>query len=336
MSRRAIHLGGLFGLVWGLLFPLHRAEAQKIPIGLEFVNSRASALWVAQEEGFFAREGIDVEVIPLRGGTVGVQAMTAGQIQLSFSATAASIPAIAAGMDIVELMNLEPVLAYLVIARKEIKAPADLKGKRFAVSGLGLSNSSLGARIALKQFGLDPARDRIGLTPMGNETERVLAIVSGTVAGTVLAPEFAAKAELAGARILADLRTLGIPWAGSNLVTTRRYLQANRETVDRVLRAVLRAIAFIRDPQSKPAVLRIFRAKLRLEEAVLEQTYRDLLTYYLVPKPSPKLDAIRFMIREASDFIPQIAKLRPEEVATLEPLKALDQSGWIDSLYRTR
>lgn len=335
MRRIAIHLSVVFGLACGVLCPLHTAEAQKIQVGLEFINSRASALWLAQEQGFFAKEGVEAEVVPIRGGTAGAQAITSGQIQLSFSATAAAIPAIAAGADIVELMNFEPVVAYLFLTSKEIKAPGELRGKRIGVSGLGLSNSSLAARIALKQFGLDPARDRIAFTAMGSETERVLAIVSGTVAATVLGPEFGTKAEQAGIRVLADLRTLGIPWAGSNLATTRRYLQANRESVDRFLRAILRTIAFIRDPENKPAVLHVFREKLKLEEGALDQTYRDLLTYYFAKKPYPKLASIRFMIREASAFFPQVGKLRPEEVATLEPLRALDQSGWIDGLYRT-
>jgi ABC-type nitrate/sulfonate/bicarbonate transport system substrate-binding protein len=246
---------------------------------------------------------------------------------------AAILPAIAAGADIVELMNFEPVPAYFVVAGKEIKTAGDLKGKRFGVSGQGLSNSSLAARIALKQLGLDPARDRIVLTALGNESERVLAIMAGTVAATVLAPEFRSRAEQAGVHVLADLRTSGIPWAGSDLATTRRYLQASGDKVDRFLRAILRAIAFIRDPQNKPAVLRLFREKLKVEEAALEQTYRDVLTYYLVARPYPRPDAIRFMIRESAEIVPQIGKLTPEEVAVPEPLRALDQSGFIDALY---
>ncbi len=100
------------GLGWGSLLPFP-AEAQWIQVGLEFINSRASVLWLAQEKGFFTKEGIEVEVISIRGGTAGAQAITSGQVQFSLSAIAATIPAIAAGSDIVELMNLEPVPAYL-------------------------------------------------------------------------------------------------------------------------------------------------------------------------------------------------------------------------------
>ncbi len=301
------------GVGWGLPSPLRAAEIQRVQVGLEFINSRASVLWLGQKQGFFAKEGIEVDVIAIRGGTVGAQAITSGQVQFSLSATAASIPAIAAGSDIVELMNFEPVVGYLLVGSKEIRTPTELMGKRVGVSGLGLSNSSLAARIALRHFGLDPTRDRIALVATGTETERVLAIVSGSVAATVLGPEFRTKAEQAGTQVLADLRTLGIAWAGSNLVTTRRYLHANPEISERVLKALLRAIAFIRDPQNKPAVFGIFKEKLRY----------------------PKLESIQFMVREAAAFLPQIGRLKAEEVALLEPLKALDQSGWIDSLYRT-
>src|SRR3990172_308209 len=194
--RRGAMVLGLVLVGWGVL-STGAAEAQKIQIGLEFINSRSSVLWVCQEQGFFSKEGLDVEVIPIRGGTAGVQAITSGQIQFSLSATAAIIPAIAAGSDVVELANIEPVAAYLLVVSKGIKSPAELRGKRFGVSGLGLSNSSLGARLALKHFGLDPTRDQIALTAVGTETERVLAVVSGAVAGTVLAPELQSKAEQA-------------------------------------------------------------------------------------------------------------------------------------------
>ncbi len=335
MRRVGIALSVLLGLGWGLVGVPRAAEAQRIQVGLEFINSRASALWLAQEQGFFAKEGIEVEVIPIRGGTAGAQAITSGQVQFSLSATAAIVAAIAAGADIVEVMNFEPVVAYLLVGSKAIKTPAELRGKRVGVSGLGLSNSSLGMRLALKHFGLDPTRDQIALVAIGTETERVLAIVSGTVAATVLGPEFRTKAEQAGTQVLADLRTLRIPWAGSNLVTTRRYLQTNRDITERVLRALLRTIAFIRDPQNKTAVFGALKAKLKVEDADAEQAYRDLLTYYLVPKPYPNLDSIQFILREAAAFLPQLGKLKAEEVAALEPLRALDQSGWIDSLYPT-
>jgi hypothetical protein len=81
-------------------------------------------------------------------------------------------------------------------------------------------------------------------------------------------------------------------------------------------------------------VLKAFKEKLKLEDAVSEQVYRDLITYFALPKPYPKLESIQFLINEASNFLPQIGKLKAEEVAALEPLKALDQSGWIDNLYR--
>ncbi len=333
MRRIAFALSVVLG--WGLPHPVHAAEAQRIKIGLDFVNSRAAVLWICQEQGLCAKEGIEAEVIRIRGGTAAAQAVTSGQIQLSLSGTISSFPAIAAGSDIVELMNFEPVVSYLLVGNKEITSPAELKGKLIGVSGLGLSSSSLAVRLALKHFGLDPTRDQITLVATGNQTERVMAVVSGNVAATVLAEEFQTKAEQSGTHVLVDLRTLGIPWAGSNLVTTRRYLQTHRDTVDRVMKAFLRSIAFIRDPQNKLVVLGVLKEKLKLEGGISEEVYRDLLRYYLVPKPYPNLASIQSVLREAATFVPQVSKLKAEEVAALEPLKALDQSGWIDSLYRT-
>jgi hypothetical protein len=66
--------------------------------------------------------------------------------------------------------------------------------------------------VGLKHLGLDPDRDKITLVAAGTEPERLAGLASGSLAGTVIAPEFRSRMESLGLNVLADLRTMTIPW----------------------------------------------------------------------------------------------------------------------------
>ena len=135
------------------------AQTTKVTIGVEFINARLAGLWVAQKEGFFKKQGLELNTVNISGGTQGAQAMVGGQLDLSFSAPAATIPAVAAGAQILEIMPTTSTMPYDLVGAPGVTSLPDLKGKRVGASGLGLSASRLALLVALKHFGLDPDRD---------------------------------------------------------------------------------------------------------------------------------------------------------------------------------
>src|SRR5512143_2042547 len=128
----------------------------KVTIGVEFMNVRLAGLWVAEKEGFFKKQGLDINTVNISGGTQGVQAMVGGQLDLSFSAPAATIPAVAAGAQILEIMATTSTMPYILVGAPTVTSIPALKGQRVGSSGLGLSASRLALIVALKHFGLDP------------------------------------------------------------------------------------------------------------------------------------------------------------------------------------
>ena len=105
-------------------------QTTKVTIGVEFINARLASLWVAEKEGFFKKQGLEINTVNISGGTQGVQAMLAGEMDVSFSAPAATVPAVAAGAQILEIMPTTSTMPYYLVGAPGVMSVADLKGKR--------------------------------------------------------------------------------------------------------------------------------------------------------------------------------------------------------------
>src|SRR3972149_169769 len=172
---------------WAQLIPLH--------VGHASINSRMSPLWIAAKEGFFRKQGLDVKVVNIRGGTQATQALLGGGLEMGYSDPPRTIAAIAAGAPLVEVMATATVMPYYLVGAAAVKSLADLKGKRIGSSGLGLSASRMAIIVGLKHLGLDQDRDKITLVAAGTEPERLAGLASGALAGPVVAPEFCSRLE---------------------------------------------------------------------------------------------------------------------------------------------
>ncbi len=199
-------------LIAGFLWTEGWAQMTEVNMGVAFVNARVAPLWVAEREGFFRKNGLDVKLTNIPGGTQGAQALLSGGIDVSYADPASTISAIAAGAQLVEVMAITTIMPYYLVGAAAVKTIADLKGKRVGSSGLGLSSSRMALLVAFGRLGLDPERDKITLVAAGAEPERIAGVASGAIAGTVLAPDFRSKIEQLGLNILADLRTINVPW----------------------------------------------------------------------------------------------------------------------------
>jgi NitT/TauT family transport system substrate-binding protein len=114
----------------------------KIVVGYTAVSGNA-ADFIAQDQGFFKKHGLDVEIQLVRGGNVLVPSMVANSIQIGTLTTATMVQAADGGIDLVALTNMSTfdlgMKESAIIVRKgaNIKTPADLKGKRVGTSTVG-------------------------------------------------------------------------------------------------------------------------------------------------------------------------------------------------------
>jgi NitT/TauT family transport system substrate-binding protein len=322
-------------LILGLFRTQVWAQMTEVKVGTVFVNTRVAPLWIAEKEGFFRKNAIDIKLTTIQGGTQGAQALLSGGIDMSFADPSSTISAIAAGAQLVEVMAITTIMPYYLVGAPDVKTVADLKGKRVGSSGLGLSASRLALLVAFGTLGLEPNRDKITLVAAGLEPERIAGLASGAIGGTVIGPEYRSKISELGLNILADLRTVKIPWEQDALVTSRKFLETKGDVVERVMKALLQANAYLLNPANRASVVELLKTRLGLKTAEeAEGAYGDLTRYYVLRKPFPYRDGLQSITAEVAKVVPKAASLKFEDEADPTIIEKLEKNGFIDSLYK--
>ena len=313
------------------------APAQNIPVnfGVTFRNARLAPLWIAEEQGFFKKEGLDVKQVNISGGTQGAQMMVSGGVDVSYDDPISCIVATAGGVPVVDIYAGTPTLAFLIVGGPGVKTIADVKGKRVGSSGLGLSASRLALLVGFRRLGLDADKEHITIVAAGQEPERIAGLSAGAIAATVISPEYRIKLEQLGVNMLADLRTLNIPWETASVITTVKNMQTKRDMIERVVRALLQANAYILNPANRGRVVEIMTKQLALStQQEAGAVYDDLIKFYVLKKPYPNRDGLTNIIAEVAKSVPKAAGLKYEDIVDSSIVEKFDKSGFIDSLYK--
>jgi NitT/TauT family transport system substrate-binding protein len=311
------------------------AQTITVNFGVTFRNARLAPLWVAEEEGYFKKNGLDVKQVNISGGTQGAQMMVSGGVDVSYDDPISCVVASAGGVPVQAIFGGTPSLAFLIVGGPGVKTITDVKGKRVGSSGLGLSASRLALLVGFRRFGLDADKGDITIVAAGQEPERIAALSAGAIAASVVSPEYRNKLEPLGVNMLADLRTLGIPWETASVITTAKNMQTKRDMMERVIRSLLQANAFILNPANRARVAATINTQLGLknpQEAAA--IYDDLIKFYVFKKPYPTRDALTNIITEVAKSVPKAAGVKYEDVVDISILERLDKSGFIDALYK--
>lgn len=328
-ASAALLAGILLGLLPG------SAHAQKLVIGQGFLNTNALPLWVALDQGYFTKHGVEVELMFIRGGGRVIAALLAGEVKFATVAVTQVVGPVAAGADPVVILSFVNKMPYVFIAGGHIGSPADLKGKKIGVATFG-GAANVASHMVLRQFGLDPKRDQITLIQIGTEPERLAALLAGTIDAAMMAEEVAVRVPTPPFRRLLDLRQADIPWQHSSLITTRSFLKANPRAVDGVLRAVLDGFVFALDPGHKDRVKASIARQLRLDKPDdLEAAYQDGVEN-LTTNPVPSLDAGARVLKLMVELGLQkdAGRLRPSDLMDPSVLQKADHEGLLGRLKK--
>jgi NitT/TauT family transport system substrate-binding protein len=260
-------------------------------------------VFVAREAGLFAKRGLEVEPIHIRGGALITMAIMSGSLQFSGAGAESVIAAKIEGGDVVLLacpVDADPV--YL-IARPEIRSPAELKGKATGVTRLG-STTHFYLRAALRHLGLDPEKDMTVLQ-LGAGGEIAGALEAGRIAAAALTIRFALPFLQRGWPLLVDLSKTDIVYPPSCVTSSRAFVRAEPKLVEDFLAAYVAAIRRIqRDREiaerafakwtketdqavvkkSVESYARLFKAAPYVPERGIENVLKDLALRRPVPK----------------------------------------------------
>jgi len=238
------------------------------------LGGSTSYFWVAQRSGSFEKYGLKVEPIYIRGGRMGIQAALSGDLLLQLQGASTVVSAWAqGGKDLQFIGAVGNRLDYIFVTLPSIRKAEDLKGKRVAVSQIGVSTDFI-ARVAARRLGLNPDKD-IVIVGAGGQGERWAALTGGHVQATVVQPPFTLLARKAGYPVLIDFSKEDFEYTIAGPLTTRSFIRSDRETVMNFMRGLAEGMDFYRDEKNKDRVIKFLGEYYRsnaVEE--LEETRR--------------------------------------------------------------
>lgn len=174
-------------------------------------------------------------------------------------------------------------LPLSVVARKDIRTPADLIGKKLGIVNFGGSND-LGVTLALKEWNIP--RSPVTILAAGGAAERFAALMSGNIDATVLSPPETVAATRAGLRILANLGDLNAAFPQTLIMVRRSYLASKRDTVKRFIRAYSEGIYEFKTNREK--AIKIYASRLKQKDlTILEETHNFYGPNFSLP---PRID----------------------------------------------
>ena len=314
--------------LWGLSFA---QDVKRLRYGVSTATTQLP-IWAAKEGGLFSKYALDVEVILMRGGPLNTLAIVSGQMQLSSAGAESVVAARMEGADLVLLacpIDTDPV--YL-IARPEIKTPAELKNKTSGVTRLG-STTHFYLWTALKQVGIDADKD-IRILQFGTSGEVAAALETGRVSVAALTVRNAIRFLDKGWPLLVDLSKTDLIYPPSCVTSSRAFLREQPGTVERFLKAYVEAI-------------RLFKKDRAFAERVYAKTYRETdpkMIKKMVEVYADLFKSVPYVPDQGIDVVlkqtaqrrplPKEFLNRPEQFRDNTPLEKLVQEGWIDRLYR--
>ena len=304
----------------------------KTVVSFAGMNPRQTPLWIAQEQGFFNKNGVDTDLVFIRTGPIQVAAVSSGATQIAYAAGSSVLGAVAGGADLKVIASFTNRLTYTIIARPEIKRPEELRGKRFGVQAIG-GAVWMGAVLGLEYLGLEQRRDNISILSIGDQTILTQALEAGNIDVTVLDGVFSRRLKQKGFSVLAELSETNIPYVSNLVVGTRGYFQQRPEIPENILKALIESLAFIKSPANKTIVVNTIMRRLKISDpSVADQGYRDLLEIIDL-KPYVALEGLRNVQRLTKIQNPQVANVKAEELIDNRPLKKLEESGFLQRLY---
>jgi NitT/TauT family transport system substrate-binding protein len=323
--------------VFGITVLSCRALAQMTRLNVGYSAASADQLpaWVAKETGIFAKNGLDVQLIFFTGGTTAILALVSRDVPVTQVSGPGLVNSVLAGSDAVFVAAGMTSLNYVLMGKPGVKTAEQLRGGTVAISRFGSATDSI-ARFALKKIGLTPGKD-VTLVQVGSGPDRLNAAMTGKVSAAVINPPSSFIAEKRGLAIVADVAQMGLVFQHTGVATTRRFIREHADTVRRYVRSHVEAVHTMWT--DKEATVRALGKYMGsgIEREILEKSRANVLTEALFPKKQyPSLAGLKTVLEDIAERDSRAKTAKPEQFVDLSFIRELDQSGFLDGLYKKK
>jgi ABC-type nitrate/sulfonate/bicarbonate transport system substrate-binding protein len=223
-------------------------------------------IWVGQEKGFFADNGVEVKLTPTPGSVFQMQNLAAGKFDIAFS-NYDNVVAYMEGQGEAPLPQPPDFFTFMggqygalrLVASPDVQSIADLKGKSLAVDAATTGYAFVMRKI-LQQGGLgegDYTLDRVGGT-----AQRAEALMQNKTAATILSSPLEILPESRGYRRLANATEAIGPYQAVSGVARRSWAKEHRAELVGFIKGYVRALEWLSDPANRAEAVAIYRKQI--------------------------------------------------------------------------
>jgi NitT/TauT family transport system substrate-binding protein len=291
-------------------------------------------LWVAQEQGFLSKYGVDPELIFVRSTSVHMAGLFSGHIDLSYGGGSGILAMAGSGVDVRFIASFANRLTQLLVTKPDIQKPKHLTGKRIGVVSIG-GTQWIATKLGLESLGIEEQRDNIRMLAIGDQSVLRGALEGGSIEAAFFNGAMGEDLRSKGFRILADLYSANIKTLSSGVIIRKASLQNNLELTTNFVQALIEGLAFVKSPLHKPAVVKTLMERLKINDAaVAEQGYRYLqrdldVTLY------PPVQGLQNLQRFMKAYNPRVGEVRVTDLVDDGVIKGLSESGFVNRTFRS-
>jgi NitT/TauT family transport system substrate-binding protein len=310
------------------------ASPSRLRVAYSSISANTLPLWIALDQGLFAKHGIEVEAVYISGEPMLSQALIGGDIAAAQQGAVGAIRSNLAGQDVVIFFGAMNTFVYSLVTRPAIRRVEDLRGKKVGIGGGFGGPPAFATQWVLARFGLQPNRDVALLVIRGGgQPERLAALQAGTIDAILLSAPATLIARKAGMRILVDLASLQAEYPQTVFTTTRGFIKKQPQAAVGITKALVEGIAIAKTRKDK-ASQTLSKWLKTSDPSVLDEIYREIVEKGLSTKPYPTVKGVQLLLNELAAENPRAAKAKPEDFIDASMVRALDTAGFIDALYR--
>jgi NitT/TauT family transport system substrate-binding protein len=322
----------LFTILIGLALGFAKSSSAQERMRIAWAGSTPSntPIWVADQKGFFKKNGLNAEVIAISASTIVIQALLTGEVDFIIAPSATLVASRLAGADTIMVSTNLPLFIDHIVSTGDITNVEQLKGKTGGVNRLG-TTSDMTLRLALRRFGIDPEKET-KIIATGENPARLAALSRNITQFTLLGEPLVREAEKMGFRDLIDIGTLKIPYHVNAVVTREKTVKERRPLALKVVQAFTEALHYIKTNKEETKALIAKNLKSNDPEG-LERAYRAYnAAFPEVPYPNP--EGVKTLLDDIAPRTPKAATADPKSFVDLSLVQELESSGFIKQLYK--
>jgi NitT/TauT family transport system substrate-binding protein len=318
-----------FSIILAIALLAAPVRAEPIRVAYSGVSAAGTPLWLAKEEGIFAKHGLEADLVTVRSAPLQVTALVSNEVQFVRGSASSMLTAAAQGAKLKILFSLFAERAsYDFLVAPSITNPRDLRGKKIGVqdfSGLLWSLTML----SLREMGLDPQRDNISIQAIGDSTVIAQSLATGIIDAAALDKLQSVRLQGLGIKVLYDLSR--IPFPSSPFMSAEAYIQKNPQAVENFIKALIEASTIMRAQKEKG--LAVLQKHIKVDRQLAEIGYKNLLED-LTPYTFVTVKGLRTVQEIIALRDPKIAKFNVEDLLDQRILTKVVKSGYVEEVER--